>query len=325
MAGKIIQGKPMGDSGLSYFLNQLTKLDQKFHAPLYSVTFGRDIQLREDVSLSNESTSYIRHTIAAGGNISATGAPWINSGTTALQGVDINGALTTTPLRPLALTLSYTELELLKSQETGFPLDASKMNAINTKYQMSTDKVVYYGDTDVGATGLFNKSGVTYGAASHLSWMGGVTTPAQILAAVNDLIESTWSQSGFTYCPTELRIPPAQFAYIAATPVTTAGSLSILAFLEQNSISMRVNGKPLNIQPVKWLTGTTAGGVGGGAAGTDRMVAYTKDYDLVRFPMVPIQGFTPSYRDLIYSCPYVWALGETEIVYPETIQYADGI
>lgn len=321
---KLIQGKPTGDSALSFFINQLTKLDQKFHAPLYSVTFGRDLKLREDVSLANESTSYILHTVASSGTLSsgsnATGGglPFINSGTTALQGVDINGKLVNTPLRPLALTLAYSEIELLKSQQTGFPLDASKFNAINTKYQMSCDQVAYIGDTDTGSTGLLNKTGVIYGSASHGSWMGGTTTPAQILASINDLIEATWSASGFTYCPSKLGVPPAQFAYLSTTPVTTAGSVSILKYLEDNSISMRVNGRALEIVPIKWLTGR-------GAGGSDRMVAYTNEYDLVRFPMVPIQGFTPSYRDLMYSRPYAWALGETEVVYPETIQYADGI
>ena len=331
MALRIIQGKATGDSALSYFVNQLSVLDKKLHMPLYSTTYLRDIDLRSDVSFANESTSYTLQTIAASGSLNASnasaggGIPFINSGTTNLQGVDVNGQMVTTPLRIAGMSLSYTQIEIERSQLLGQPLDATKFNGINTKYQMGADQMAYIGDSSVGAKGLFNKSTVTSGTASATSWMGGSTTPAQILAAVNDLLNTTYKNSGYSRCPTELRLPPAQFAYIAATPVTTAGSVSILKFLEDNSLSMRINGKPLNILPVKWLTGTTAGGVAGGAAGADRMVAYTKDEDLVRFPMVPITGYTPSFHGIVYERPYVWAIGETEIVYPETMQYADGI
>jgi hypothetical protein len=329
--GKIIQGKAVNDSALSYFVNQLTQLDKTLHMPLMSTTYLRDIKLREDISLANQSTSYTLSTFAAAGGLTTgssaggNGIPFISNGTTSLQGVDINGQIVTAPLRPAGMSLSYTQMELQASQLLGQPLDASKFNAINMKYQMGNDQMAYIGDASIGAKGLLNKATVTTGSASALSWMGGSTTPAQILAAVNALLNSTYQNTGYSRCPTDLRLPPAQFAYIAATPVTTAGSVSILKFLEDNSISMRVNGKPLNIQPVKWLTGTTAGGVGGGVGGTDRMVAYTNDYDLCRFPLVPITGFTPSFHGIIYERPYVWAIGETEIVYPETMQYADGI
>jgi hypothetical protein len=328
---KIIQGKAVNDSALSYFVNQLTQLDKTLHMPLMATTYLRDIKLREDISLANQSTSYTLSTFAAAGGLNTGssagggGIPFISNGTTNLQGVDINGQIVTTPLRPAGMSLSYTQMELQASQLLGQPLDTSKFNAINMKYQMGNDQMAYIGDASIGAKGLLNKSTVTTGAASATNWMGGSTTPAQILASVNDLLNSTYKNTGYSRCPTKLLLPPAQFAYIAATPVTTAGSVSILKFLEDNSISMRVNGVPLQVLPVKWLTGTTNGGVGGGVGGTDRMVAYTNDYDLCRFPLVPITGFTPSFHGIIYERPYVWAIGETEIVYPETMQYADGI
>lgn len=310
------------DSGLAFFVNQLTKLDPKLHQPLYSTTYMRDLKMREDVSLGNESTSYILHTIGASGTLSAAGLPYVNSGTTALNGVDIDGQMVTTPLRPMAMNLAYSKLELMKAQQAGFNLDTSKFNAINTKYQMSADQMAYIGDTDVGATGMLNSANVTNstavaaGASTHTDWAH--KTPAEILADVNELIESVWAASGFAVCPDTLLLPPVQYGYIATQTVSTAGSVSILTYLEDNSISLRVNGAKLNIKPVKWLAGR-------GDSSSDRMVAYTNDYDRIRFPMVPVAGFEPSYRDLFYYRPYVWALGQVEIVYPETIGYRDSI
>ncbi len=94
--------------------------------------------------------------------------------------------------------------------------------------------------------------------------------------------------------------------------------MSILKFLQENCIALTINGKALDIQPVKWL-------VGRGVGPSDRMVAYTNDLDKIRFPMVPIRRETPYFQGIRYSAPYIWAFGEVEVVYPETIRYADGI
>jgi hypothetical protein len=113
-------------------------------------------------------------------------------------------------------------------------------------------------------------------------------------------------------------LPPAQFGYIASQKVSSAGNVSILKFLEENSIALKINGKALDIQPVKWLTGQGAGGL-------DRMVAYTNDEGRVRFPMVPIMRETAYYQGIRFIAPYLYLFGQVEFVYPETVQYADGI
>jgi len=119
-------------------------------------------------------------------------------------------------------------------------------------------------------------------------------------------------------CPNKLLLPPVQFSYIASQKVSSAGNVSILKFLEDNSIALRVNGKPLDIAPVKWLTGR-------GATNSDRMVAYTNEEKYCRFPLVPIQRQTAYYQGIRFIAPYIYAFGELEFVYPETVQYADGI
>lgn len=242
--------------------------------------------------------------------------PWISAETNAIEGVSVNGERVAKPLRLLAREVSYTSVELDRSQLTGQQIDVQKISALNTLYQMNTDQMVYIGSADVGETGLFNDASVTTGSVSGGVWT--TKTPDQILADVNTLIESTWQASAFAVCPSELRLPPFQFSYIASQKVSSAGNISILKFLEENSISLKINGKPLNIQPVKWLTGR-------GAAGADRMVAYTNEEDRVRFTMVPIRRETAYYQGIRYIAPYLWAFGGIELVYNETVQYADGI
>lgn len=321
------------DSALAYFVNQLDNLDKALHEPLVSVSWSRDIQLRPGISMANESTSFIRSAFAAAGSLKAGSGnsggnmPWVSAESSAIPGVDVNGQRIVLPLRLLAREITYTSPELERSQLTGQSIDTQKTDALNTLYQMNTDQMVYIGDDGVGATGLLNNSDVTAsnvvtGVNGGTEWMPSTgyngKTPIEILADVNTLITATWQASAFAICPSKLLLPPAQFAYISSQLISSAGSQSILSFLEQNSISLRVNGKPLEISPVKWLTGR-------GVGPSDRMVAYTNDLQRLRFPMVPIRRETAYYQGIRFTAPYLWAYGEVEFVYPETIQYADGI
>lgn len=308
------------DSTLSYYVNQLDNLDQKLHEPLFSVTWGRDISLRSGITMANESTSFIRSTIGAGGSQSATGLPFISANTNALQGVSVNGERITTPLRLLGHEVSYSSVELERSQLLGQSIDTQKFNALQTIYQMGIDQMAYVGDDSVGAKGMLNSADVSAVAVESVSsvtiWTG--KTPDQILKDVNTMLETAWAASGYAVCPDTLLLPPAQFAYIAGQKVSSAGSVSILTFLEDNAISLRANGRKLVVQAVKWLDGR-------GTAGADRAVVYSNNEERLRFPMVPIRRETAYYHGIQFNAPYIWAMGEAEIIYPETMLYTDGI
>lgn len=327
MSKRFNRGFKTKDSALAFYVNQLDNLDKRLYMPLTSVSWGRDIKLRGGITMSNESTSFIQSAFAASGTLKQSsgsgggGMPWISPETTAIPGVSIDGTRQVLPLRLLAREISFTSVELERSQLLGQPIDAQKTDALNILYQMNTDQMVYIGSSDVGATGLLNSAIVTTGnvangATGSPLWTS--KTPDEILADVNTLLESTWSTSAFAVCPGKLLLPPAQFSYICSQKVSSAGNVSILKFLQENSISLKINGKELDVQPVKWLTGR-------GVGPSDRMVAYTNEEDRVRFPMVPIRRETAYYQGIRFTAPYLWAFGEMELVYPETLQYADGI
>ena len=311
------------DSTLAYYVNQLENLDRRFYEPLISVSWGRDIKLRPGITMSDESTSFILSTFGAVGSLNnAQGnIPWVSPETSAIPGVSVSGKKLVHPLRLAAREIAYSQPELERSQRTGQPIDVQKINAMNQIYQMNIDQMVYVGSDDVDATGLLNDAGVTTstvatGASGSTLWDD--KTPDEMLADVNTLLDETWVASALAVCPSDLLLPPAQFSLISSQKVSSAGNLSILEFLKQNSIALQINGKQLNIKPVKWLTGA-------GAGSSDRMVAYTNAEEYCRYPMVPVRRETAYYRGISFIAPYLWALGELEIVYPETIQYADGI
>ena len=298
-----------------FMIGELERLDPTLHMPLASVTWGRDIDLREDVSIADESTSFINANFAAAGGAKPNGKNWVGPKSSVIAGVAVGNKKTTLPLHLWAMELGYTIVELEKAARAGRPIDAQKLEAIRLKNNMDVDEQVYIGDDEMGATGLLNNPGIA--PASITSEWGPTTTPKQILEDINGLIEQTWKQSAYAICPGNVLLPPDKYALLV-NPVTEAGSQSILEYIATQSLSNRINGKPLEINPAKWCSGR-------GVAGKDRMAAYTKGQQYVRFPLVPLQRTPLEYRGLSQLCVYFGALGEVEFVYPETVGYADGL
>lgn len=310
------------DSTGAFLIGELERLDQTLHDPLVAVTWGRDIDLREDVTIADEVSSFTNSSFAAVGGINPAGKSWISKDANAISGVALDIGKTTHPLYLWGLEIKYTLPELASAQKLGRPIDQQKYDGMRLKMQMDIDEMVYVGDTTYGQYGLANSPLVTatnaaaVGTGSSSKWS--TKTPDQILADVNQLLNNVWASSGWAVMPDELRLPPVQFGYLVSQKVSDAGNISILEFLRQNSLCNAANGKPLNIQSVKWLTGL-------GASATDRMVAYSRDRDRVRYPLVPAQRTPLEYRSLYQLCTYYCRLGVVEWVYPETGGYMDGI
>lgn len=316
------------DSTGAFYIGELERLDQTLHEPLVAVTWGRDIDLREDVSMADEASSFTNSTFAAAGSIQSSGKNLVGKATNAIPGVGVDIGKTASPLYLWAMELGYTIPELLSAQQMGRPIDEQKYAGMQLKWQMDIDEMVYIGDTTLGKYGLVNSTAVTTGFvalnAGSTSRLWTKKTADEILNDVNALITACWQAAGFAVCPNKLLLPPAQFAYITSQKVSSAGNISILSFLEDNCISLKINGKKLDIQPLKWLTGRGVA-AGSPSAATDRMVVYTQSKERVRYPLVPLQRTPLEYRSIYHLTTYFGKLGVVEVVYPETVMYADGI
>lgn len=305
------------DSAGSFLIGELERLDQTLHAPLASVTWSRDIQLREDVSIADELSSFTNSAFAAAGGPSPGGKSWVGKDANAIAGIALDIGKTAFPLTLWAMQIGWTIPELESAQKLGRPVDAQKFAGLNLKHQMDIDEQVYIGDTTLSLTGLTNSAAVT-NVTNAQTGTWATATPEQIKDDVNEILNSAWAASGYAICPSELRLPPVQFGLLVSRIVSDAGNISVLEFLKLNTIANSINGRPLNIQPLKWLAGR-------GVSNADRMVAYTNDPMRVRFPMVPLQRTPLEYRDLRQLTTYFGRLGAVEVVYPETVAYRDGI
>lgn len=150
-------------------------------------------------------------------------------------------------------------------------------------------------------------------------------TADEILADVNEILVSAWTSAGYAVMPSHLGLPPVQFGLIATAKVSQAGNVSILKYILDNNILTTSGRGKLNIFPMKWLTGAGVGGTIGTLGTVDRMIAYTKEKERVRYPMTLLQRTPIQYDSIYHKSTYYGRLGVVEIVYPETIAYRDGI
>jgi hypothetical protein len=327
-------GQRTVDSTGAFLVGELERLDQTMHEPLAAVTWGRDINLREDVTIADEVSSFTLSTFGSAGSLGAgngigNGKSWIGKSTDQVSGVGLDIAKIPHELRPWGLELKYTILELESAAKLGRPVDAQKYQGLQLKHQMDIDEQVYIGDTTTGDTGLVNNSLVTNvnnvvaGVSGQTEWSQ--KTPDEILSDVNTAITSVWGASAWAVMPERLLLPPTQFGYISTAKVSQAGNVSILKYLQENNLLTTSGKGKLIIYPLKWLVGAGVGGTLGTPGTVDRMVVYTKEINRVRYPMTLLQRTPIQYDSIYHKTTYFCRLGCVEVVYPETIGYFDGI
>lgn len=323
------------DSTGAFLVGQLERLDPILHMPLMDFSWSRDIDLREDVTIADESSSYTVSSFQSSGGTKGSGKAWAALDATGLARVSIDKGKVVNPLNLWATEIGFTVVELEQSMKLGTSIDTEQLEGLRFKDQADTDAMVYIGDTDLGLYGLVNANSrtdlsqvtnvtnVAAGATSGQS-VWSKKTPDEILADVNEILTSTWSASGFAVFPNRLGLPTSQYGYIATAKVSEAGNTSILTYVLENNIAAR-SAKPLEIVPMKWLNGMGVGGTPQTLGSVDRMIAYSKNPRFVRFPKVPLQSTNVQFRGLYQIMPYYQKLGVVEIVYPETVAYRDGL
>ena len=343
-------GKPLGasfkthdgrtvDSTGAFLVGELERLDQTLHMPLASVTWHRDIDLREDVTIADDVSSFTLSNAGTPGGLGTgsgvgNGKSWAGKNATQITSNNLDISKTVNPLRVWAQELGYTVIELESAAKVGRPVDQQKFEFLQLKHQMDIDEQVYYGDTGTGDKGMLNSTLITNnkivvnGASAHTPWVS--KTPAEILADVNELITSVWSASAYAVMPNRILLPPIVFGYISTTTVSTAGNVSILKYLEENNITVRANrGGGLQFFPCKWLVGLASGGTlgtpGNITTSYDVMYCYTKEKNRIRFPMTMMQRTPIQFQGLYHLTTYFCRLGVVEVVYPETAGWRYGV
>jgi hypothetical protein len=159
------------DSAGAFLIGELERLDQTLNMPLVDVTWARDIQLREDVTIADETSSFTNSFFAAAGGASPNGKSWVGKDANSIRGLALDIAKTANPLTLWAMELGWSIPELESAQRVGRPVDSQKVDGMELKRQMDIDEQIYVGDQTLGVTGLVNSTAASLGNALNGNWV----------------------------------------------------------------------------------------------------------------------------------------------------------
>jgi hypothetical protein len=302
------------DSTGTWLVGLLEAYDPKINAPLSSVTFTRDVTLRTNVALEDESHSF---TVDSFNSKQSNTGGFIGANTSTVGEVGLDSKKITLSMAPWAKRASWTNIELVRGQRLGRPVDLTKVEALNLDFQMTADKAFYLGNPAIqGAKGLLNNSDVSSAAAPNGSWAA--ATAAEMIADVQDIIARAYKSSGYAVCPSDILLSQKDLGLLSSTLVSSAGNQSVLSYLRTNTLATQVNGRELNIKAVKWCDSEAN-------SSSNLMLAYTNDPQYVQFALVPLQRQPLHQMDISQSVSYVGSIGNVEWRFPETASISTGL
>jgi hypothetical protein len=310
----------LGDAG-AYFIGQLEALDQRMAMPITAVTYSRDIERRPDIGPYNELASFTRLKFAAAQS-DRDDIDFDSDVTTEFQQVNVEQEKITTPIFAKTMKTRWTLAEIEKAALAGMPLETQAFEALNTDNQLKIDRLHYMGSQKYGFGGLLNHGSVL-NVGPVANGAGGTPnfetkTPEEILADFNEILRSVWVATGLAIMPNRILVSQRIMSALSI-PIAPLSGVSILKYLQDNAICKIIDGKDLEIVPVKWASGA-------GAAGTDRMAAYVPGLDNLASIFSPMQQYgAMEVRDVAFHQHYRFAFGGLQLRYPEKMAYRDGL
>ena len=307
--------------GLVFLTGELEKQDPRLLEPLTSLTAPRDIDM-----------------LPGGGWTSITSNVFVDYATTGNDEDSIIGSETTNiPVSQANISKdvfkvhTFSEIlraplfDELKLQQVGKSLNQILDDGVRLNHSKMLDRNVYVGISKTGTYGLINSPNIlaasaVNGAAASPLWSK--KTPVEIMNDINQLLTTTVANSGYDLSGMANRILVdwANYAYIANTPVTIAGTQSILNYLLENNIAAN-QGIDLEIFPCRWCTGA-------GVGGTQRLVAYNKAPNRVNIDLpVPLSRVmtAPNTSSASYETIFASQFSQVKYLYYTCAGYTDGI
>lgn len=213
----------------------------------------------------------------------------------------------------------------LKLQQIGKSLNQILDDGVRLNHGKMIDRNVYVGISKTGTYGLVNNPLITatsavVGASASATWAK--KTPTEIMNDINQLLTQTVTASEYDLSgmANRILIDWANYAYIANTPVTIAGTQSILNYLLENNIAAN-QGISLEIYPCRWCTGA-------GVGATQRIVAYVKAENKVNIDLpVPLSRVmtAPNTTSASYETIFASQFSQVKFLYYTCAGYLDGI
>ena len=227
----------------AFLVGELERLDTRIYEPIADFTYGRDIDLRNDVTIADEVSSFIQSEYMGGfGGTGVGKKSFIKGPDSTPARVSVSLKKVATPLTLWGMEVAYTIFELQKAMQAGRPIDAQKHSAMRMKHQLDIDTQVYVGDDEVGVKGLLNSDQVTH---ENVGTWTDSTDVKTVIGYFNNILEKAWKATQYNRIPKNLLVPPAIFGKLVSTQLTNT-DMNLLRYVEANNLSV-ANGGTLTL------------------------------------------------------------------------------
>jgi hypothetical protein len=237
---------------------------------------------------------------------------------------DVSRGSSLTPFHMAGIGYEWSLEEVSVAAMEGRSLSSEKAEAAKRVAENKLWNVAMTGDTEKGMTGLLNDANVpTANAAATGSGSTrtfSTKTPDNILADVNAIMAGVINSTLETELADTLLLPSSSVQYLASTRISTNSDTTVLEFVRKNNAYSSQTGRDLTIRGLRTLE--TAG-----SGGTRRMLAYTRDPDIVRFHLPMPHKFLPPFQkgSVTWEIAGIMRTGGTEVRRPKAMSYVDGI
>ena len=304
-------------AALGFLLSQVTSIESEVYAIRYA-----DIQYPKLVPVDTSGYPWAK-TVTYFTYDHVGQADWMNGDASDMPFAELARTKFETTVESAKIGYRYSLEEVNQAMLIpGMNLSADKAAAAKRAADELVERVVISGDARKGFLGLVNQTvvpqvAVPNGASGSPLWAN--KTPAEILADVNNAIVGAWSSTNQVELHDTVLLPVPQYGTLAATPRSTTSDTTLMTYLQANNVYTSTTGQPLTVRTVRQLAGA-------GAGGSNRMITYRRDPQVLKFHMpMPHQFFPPQQRMLEFIIPGMLRLGGLDVRLPRGMSYNDGI
>ena len=309
---------PTADDGVAFYLSQLAAVESRVYETKYpSIDFF-------DLVPRTSNAPEWADTIAYRSYDGVTMGKFITGSADDLPRVAMSATIHQVPIGYAGNEAEWSLDELRKTRHLNMPIDVTLLNFARRGALEHMQRVAYFGDEDRGMSGLFNNENVAVENGT-VDWLAPSTSPMDIVAEVNRILTSVWTQSKGVHHANTLVLPASLYAFIANTPVSQQfPDKTIYNLIQEKNLYTQRTGRPLMIAGRFQLEKEELEKNGVEVTGAGRILAYEYDQEnlFMEIPM-PWRTAAPQPRGLKIVVPAEYKMSGVEWRYPLSARYLD--
>ncbi len=298
------------DDGLAFYMSQLSVVEAKIYETKY-----RHIVYQDFVPVDMSDPEWIDEVTYISYDAVTVGK-FVGANARDLPESDLTASKSTIPVFYGGNAYGWSLDELRKSQQLRMPVDTTKAAMSFRGFQEHAQRVAFFGDADVGITGLYNNANVQTDN-SVVDWS--TASGQEIVADMNSLLVKVWKNSAEVHIPNVLVLPSEQWSQISTQRMDSGTDTTVLAFFMKNNLYTNKTNQPLKVMNSLELQDA-------GVASAPRMLAYelTAENLTMRMPMA-WRSIAPQPRGLRVEVPAEYKFGGVAWRFPGSAGYRDFI